>query len=117
MPVPRQDRGVVRHVTTLTSNSTPSAFGGWSDRSDPRCLLVPADSGRTRPIRGALGHRGEAGNLYGEFDPGSGRTLAARLTHASRTVNRASARESVANGCVTRGQPAPDTGITPGNRG
>ena len=23
--------------------------------------------------------------LYGEFDPGSGRTLAARLTHASRT--------------------------------
>ena len=24
--------------------------------------------------------------LYEEFDPGSGRTLAARLTHASRTV-------------------------------
>ena len=24
--------------------------------------------------------------LFGEFDPGSGRTLAARLTHASRTV-------------------------------
>ena len=23
--------------------------------------------------------------FYGEFDPGSGRTLAARLTHASRT--------------------------------
>src|SRR5687768_14896648 len=47
--------------------------------------------------------------LYGEFDPGSGRTLAACLTHASRTVNRASARGSVANGCVTRGQPAPDS--------
>jgi hypothetical protein len=56
-------------------------------------------------------------DLYGEFDPGSGRTLAACLTHASRTVNRASARGSVANGCVTRGQPASDTGITPGNRG
>ena len=55
-------------------------------------------------------------DLYGEFDPGSGRTLAVRLTHASRTVNRASARGSVANGCVTRGQPAPDPGITPGNR-
>src|SRR5919201_6726242 len=54
-------------------------------------------------------------DLYGEFDPGSGRTLAARLTHASRTVNRASARGSVANGCVTRGPPAPDPGITPGN--
>jgi hypothetical protein len=24
-------------------------------------------------------------NFIGEFDPGSGRTLAARLTHASRT--------------------------------
>ena len=26
-------------------------------------------------------------NFYGEFDPGSGRTLAACLTHASRTEN------------------------------
>ena len=26
-------------------------------------------------------------NFYKEFDPGSGRTLAARLTHASRTEN------------------------------
>ena len=26
--------------------------------------------------------------IYGEFDPGSGRTLAACLTHASRTVMR-----------------------------
>jgi hypothetical protein len=25
-------------------------------------------------------------SFYGEFDPGSGRTLAACLTHASRTV-------------------------------
>jgi hypothetical protein len=25
-------------------------------------------------------------NFYGEFDPGSGRTLAACLTHASRTM-------------------------------
>ena len=25
-------------------------------------------------------------NIYGEFDPGSGRTLAACLTHASRTM-------------------------------
>jgi len=28
--------------------------------------------------------------LNGEFDPGSGRTLAARLTHASRAVPMAS---------------------------
>lgn len=26
-------------------------------------------------------------NIHGEFDPGSGRTLAACLTHASRTMN------------------------------
>lgn len=30
---------------------------------------------------------GEPGNIHGEFDPGSGRTLAACLTHASRTMN------------------------------
>src|SRR6187551_1978816 len=117
MPVPRQDRGVVRHVTTLTSNSTPSASAdGRTGRTQGAswCRPTPVEQGRSAD---ALGHRGEAGNLYGEFDPGSGRTLAARLKHASRTVNRASARESVANGCVTRGQPAPDTGITPGNRG
>ena len=27
-------------------------------------------------------------SFFGEFDPGSGRTLAACLTHASRTMNR-----------------------------
>ena len=29
---------------------------------------------------------GLPGSIHGEFDPGSGRTLAACLTHASRTV-------------------------------
>ena len=32
-------------------------------------------------------------NLYGEFDPGSERTLAAYLTHASRTRNGTSVPE------------------------
>ena len=36
-----------------------------------------------RPVVGCWGL-----NINGEFDPGSGRTLAACLTHASRTVNR-----------------------------
>src|SRR5919206_3887863 len=36
----------------------------------------------------ALGSRPGIKFIYGEFDPGSGRTLAACLTHASRTVNR-----------------------------
>ena len=34
----------------------------------------------------------------GEFDPGSGRTLAARLTHASRTDRILSGMRLVANG-------------------
>ena len=36
--------------------------------------------------------------FYGEFDPGSGRTLAACLTHASRTMNRSLLLGLVANG-------------------
>lgn len=36
--------------------------------------------------------------FYGEFDPGSGRTLVACLTHASRTVKPSLLGGSVANG-------------------
>jgi len=35
---------------------------------------------------------------FSEFDPGSGQTLAVRLTHASRTGGGASAPELVADG-------------------
>ena len=43
---------------------------------------------------------GLSGFLFcnGEFDPGSGRTLAACLTHASRTMKRCLHRGLVANG-------------------
>ena len=37
-------------------------------------------------------------NFYKEFDPGSGRTLAARLTHASRTELRSLLFNLVADG-------------------
>jgi hypothetical protein len=60
---------------------------------------------------------GVAQDLDGEFDPGSGRTLAARLTHASRARTRTSVLGRAANGCVTREQPAPKTGTTDGNVG
>jgi hypothetical protein len=43
-------------------------------------------SGGARLLRMCL--TGLPVSIYGEFDPGSGRTLAACLTHASRTVNR-----------------------------
>src|SRR5215207_5842285 len=63
---------------------------------------------------GAVGRSGSQ-ILDGEFDPGSGRTLAACLTHASRTRSmRLAADDLVANGCVTREEPAPVSGITDG---
>ena len=37
-------------------------------------------------------------NIIKEFDPGSGRTLAARLTHASRTSGGPSGLKLVADG-------------------
>ena len=37
-------------------------------------------------------------NIIKEFDPGSGRTLAARLTHASRTSGVPSGTKLVADG-------------------
>ena len=37
-------------------------------------------------------------SFFGEFDPGSGRTLAACLTHASRTGTFISVKVRVANG-------------------
>ena len=52
-------------------------------------------------------------NFYGEFDHGSGRTLAACLKHASRTGSS----DPVANGGVIREQRALKTGIVSGNAG
>jgi hypothetical protein len=46
-------------------------------------------------------------NTLGEFDPGSGRTLAACLTHASH----GGPQGQPANGCVTREQSADFWGI------
>ena len=54
-------------------------------------------------------------NFTKEFDPGSGRTLAARLTHASRTEKIASVVFLVADGWVTREEPAFESGIASGN--
>ena len=68
-------------------------------------------NGKTQPFEPELF------NSYGEFDPGSGRTLAARLTHASRTVFWFSDQGAVADGCVTRERPAEVWGTTGGNAG
>jgi hypothetical protein len=57
-----------------------SPLPGWvlECRIASCCQLL---SSRLDATKSAIG-------IYGEFDPGSGRTLAACLTHASRTVNR-----------------------------
>ena len=74
---------------------TAAASGGPALRThDP-----PRESfgigGERKPIVEAL--RGDQ-DLDGEFDPGSGRTLAACLIHASRTRTRSLLRGTVANG-------------------
>ena len=51
----------------------------------------------------------------GEFDSGSGRTLAACLTHASRTMKPSLLGGLVANGWVIREWPTFDSGISLGN--
>ena len=53
----------------------------------------------------------------GEFDPGSGRTLAAWIRHASRTVSVPSGTGRVANGRVTRRLSTLEIGTTQGNLG
>src|SRR3979411_2413234 len=57
---------------------------------------------------------GRRGHLHGEFDPGSGRTLAACLTHASGATNQGLPWGKAANGGVTPGVHASMTGTTPG---
>ena len=73
------ERIVSRQFFSQFNSRGPPVFPG-------ACALdLPVASGRQSVI-------------YGEFDPGSGRTLAACLTHASRTVKGSLLPGSVANG-------------------
>ena len=65
-------------------------------------------------ISGPLGGRG---NRHGEFDPGSERTLAARLKHASRAGFTRLRVVRAADWRVTRGRRALRTGIACRNAG
>src|SRR6202047_921382 len=85
--------------------------------SGPRCIgpgrrAGPASAGSARYAMTAFREV-----LHGEFDPGSGRTLAACLTHASGATNQGLPWGRAANGGVTRGLPAWMTGTTRGNSG
>lgn len=67
-------------VEVPLKKSTPLGWQHYSeDAEDDRSYsdrLVPLNASVTR----------SRVNIHGEFDPGSGRTLAACLTHASRTM-------------------------------
>ena len=68
---------------------------GEAQRSD-------APEAHSRALRtrreAATKHSAKRPSFFGEFDPGSGRTLAACLTHASRTGTFISVKVRVANG-------------------
>src|SRR5687768_17324341 len=70
---------------------------GGEDNSTKLC-----DSGRGQWTTSTNRVRESNRTSIGEFDPGSGRTLAACLTHASQ----GGPQGQPANGCVTREQPA-----------
>src|SRR5687768_5822802 len=88
-------------VCVQVRSAEPSRPGGPEidpviDR-DARCTW--RRTGSVTALRDARRPSGRvAAVLHGEFDPGSGRTLAACLTHASGATNRASARGKAANG-------------------
>src|SRR6185503_6163852 len=71
----------------------------------PRCTWVRLGVAALRMTEEPLGRRpsgrrpaDDSKYFHGEFDPGSGRTLAACLTHASGATNQASAWGKAANG-------------------
>ena len=70
---------------------------------------------RANYLKNDLSRESGLDTIFWEFDPGSGRTLAACLTHASRTGSAPSGTDLVANGWVTREEPASQWGTTVGN--
>src|SRR3954447_8692604 len=72
----------VHQVNALTDNEASSdAEVGCPCRVGDGTLSSQGDGAGSSPIDSRFAGR----DLDGEFDPGSGRTLAACLTHASRT--------------------------------
>ncbi len=61
----------------------PPHFGVEGSFDEPG---QPGWSGLLLGLPAQASRRAGLSDLYGEFDPGSGRTLAACLTHASRAV-------------------------------
>ena len=78
-------------ITLVREGCRPLHGGSVPDRGDSfgmgrRLSVIASLIGPSGPLRMVVSPSGLAIHIYGEFDPGSGRTLAACLTHASRTV-------------------------------
>ena len=85
-------------TTVLQSEAEKNAGIFVPDKA--RRSRVPEAYSRTLRTRGedATQYGAKRPSFFGEFDPGSGRTLAACLTHASRTGTFISVKVRVANG-------------------
>ena len=85
MPI-TSSRGLRSHGQSAGTDSSRTKIL-WLTTNNYLQLVVLAQSVK-QPFNGSSFRRLACElNINGEFDPGSGRTLAACLTHASRTVN------------------------------
>ena len=89
-------KGLTQHGTKRSSFAKRRDF---SDRQGtPRTRPETYYSTSRNGVAGVTQPIGKRPSFHGEFDPGSGRTLAACLTHASRTELFISVDSLVANG-------------------
>src|SRR5215204_6548907 len=102
---PSSDRcEVCVQVRSVGSSSRVRAAAGYGGPEiDPSRIAVPGVRGAAvsslTALRDATWPSGRmAAVLHGEFDPGSGRTLAACLTHASGATNQGLPWGKAANG-------------------
>ena len=88
-------KGVTKDDVKATGKNAEIFVSGKEGRSgNPETYSCTSRSGR----EGLTPHGTKRPSFHGEFDPGSGRTLAACLTHASRTELFISVDSLVANG-------------------
>ena len=94
----REARSLKTQQRAFTSRPLARAFGRAREESTSSCLRARPLSSSSKEEQACSLRLQQSQFLHGEFDPGSGRTLAARLTHASRARTRASALGKAANG-------------------
>ena len=90
---------VIFSATTVLQSEAEKKRRDFSLGKERRSDAPQTYSRTSRKRREAvMQHSAKRPSFFGEFDPGSGRTLAACLTHASRTGTFISVKVRVANG-------------------